>query len=207
MITFISHPSATKDSKIMKIYWRHIKHYSSIYNSLAFHKNEWSDWAKCSLSVKTKYAESKSWYSLWHFHVLLIMAPSFGTISIIHLKKSYCQLYWSNYSWDIQAIHDLQQFHFLQRSWPSLFLHIKSILFEGSIISSKSYLQWHMGTLQRSVSSDSSGPAALLHFLVLQDGDQQAKTHAGGEHKAEQSDHRHIVPEIGRAHVWTPFTR
>ena len=51
-----------------------------------------------------------------------------------------------------------------------------------------------MGTLQRSVSSGSSGPAALLHLLVLQDGDQQAKTHAGGEHKAEQSDHRHIVP-------------
>ncbi len=34
------HPKATKDSKIMKIYWRYIKYYSSIYNSLAFHKNE-----------------------------------------------------------------------------------------------------------------------------------------------------------------------
>lgn len=40
MIAFISHPKATKDSKIMKIYWVNIKYYSSIYNSLAFHKNE-----------------------------------------------------------------------------------------------------------------------------------------------------------------------
>lgn len=40
IITFMIHPKATKDSKIMKIYWRHIKYYSSIYNYLAFHKNE-----------------------------------------------------------------------------------------------------------------------------------------------------------------------
>lgn len=38
-----------------------------------------------------------------------------------------------------------------------------------------------------------------LHLVMAEDGDQQAKAHAGRQKKTKESDHRHIVPVRGDA--------